>query len=163
MLFLLTPTFLIFRVKSLSLTNASSLFFLRGVHIIHPSIYIHPSICTHPSTHPSITHPSRKQNLSGHLNNTLWYLYIHLMPFHDSGLFWVWILTSSLDLSTFHYTSHVDLVNTHAPRPSSDCCFHPLPLLSPLYTIWFLTLLPVPHSIWNFPACVVIIYVLLVP
>lgn len=138
---MLTPTFLIFKVKSLSLTNASSLFFLRGVHIIHPSI------CIHPSTHPSITHPSRQQNLFRHLNNTLWYFYINLMPFHDSWLFWVWILTSSLDLSTFHHTSHVGLVNTHDPRPFSDCCFHSLPFLSPLYTICFLTLLPTPYSI----------------
>lgn len=151
---MLTPTILILRVKSLSLTNASSLFFLRGVHIIHPSI------CTHPSTHPCIIRLSRKQNLFGHLNNTLWYFYIHSMSFHDSGLFLVWILSSSLDLSTFHYTSHVVLVNTYScsktfrlllPRPPST--------LSSLYPL-VSHIVPVPHFIWNFTACVVIIYVL---
>lgn len=151
---MLTPTNLIFRVKSLSLTNAFSLFFLRGVHIIHPSI------CTHPSPHPCIIHLYRKQNLPGHLNNTLWYFYIHFMSFHDSGLFLVWILTSSLDLSTFHYTSHVVLVNTYSCSKTFRLLLPPPPsTISSLYHL-VSHIVSVPHSIWNFPTYVVISYVL---
>lgn len=125
------------------------------------------------SIYPSSQEAKCIWTLGWHLNNTQWYFYIHFMCFHDTGLFLFFI--SSVDLRSPFCTplSHrILLVITYSCSKnflrSHHLPFSLLLLLSPpsvLSSPYHLNspISHIPHSIWKFSICMVIIYVLALP